>query len=385
MANSTPAQRDHYQEITAAILAALEKGTPPWRRPWDSSRVSSSGPINISGRRYHGINTLLLSMSPLAFGSDDPRWATYKQAQAAGAQVKRGEKATTIFFYKTIEVDDDGRSGAPIDDDGKRRVPVLRAYPVFHAGQIDNLAPYRPPTTAEAPWLAPDSVSIILRNSRANIREGGDRASYSPMTDSIQLPPRASFRSAGDWSATTMHELGHWSGAKGRLDRDLSGRFGSSAYAAEELRAEIASAFIGAELNLPSSIPNHASYISSWISVLKNDKREIFRAAADARRISDFCLLFHPDFKEQLEAERTEENGTHEVPRTSKIPPAFVPPATQATGFPQTALRNCLSGPIQIAAALPSHIKRSLEKNVQQSQTPQHHSQEDYTWTPPSI
>ena len=384
MANSTPAHRDHYQEVTAAILAALEQGTPPWRRPWDSSRVASSGPINISGRRYHGINTLLLSMSPLSLMSDDPRWATYKQAQAAGAQVKRGEKATTIFFFKTIEVDDDGRGGGRGDDDGKRRVPVLRSYPVFHAGQIDNL-PYRPRTIEEAPWQSPDSVNVILQNSRAHIREGGDRASYSPLTDSIQLPPRASFRSAADLSATALHELGHWSGAKSRLDRDLTGRFGSSAYATEELRAEIASAFIGAELNLPSSIPNHASYISSWISVLKSDKREIFRAAADARRISDFCLSFHPDFKKQIEQERTEESGAPEASGQPISPSSFVPPATQTTGFRQTALRNCLAGPIQIAAALPSHIKRSLEKNVQQSQTPQHHSQEDYTWTPPSI
>ena len=385
MANPPPTYRDHYQEVTEAILAALEQGTPPWRRPWDSNRVASSGPINIGGRRYHGINTLLLSMSPLALGSNDPRWATYKQAQLAGAQVKRGEKATTIFFFKTIEVDDDGREGRMADDDGKRRVPVLRSYPVFHAGQIDNLPPYRPPTTAEAPWLAPDSVALILKNSRVNLREGGDRAFYSPMTDSIQLPPKPSFRSGADWSATALHELGHWSGAKSRLDRDLSGRFGSSAYAAEELRAEIASAFIGGELNLPTDIANHASYLQSWISILKSDKREIFRAAADARRISDYCLSFHPDFKKELEAERTDENGTHEVPRTSKMPPAFVPSTVQASGFQQTTLRNCLAGPIQIAAALPSHIKRSLENNVQLSKTPQIQTHEDYTWTPPSI
>ena len=179
MANPPPTYRDHYQEVTEAILAALEQGTPPWRRPWDSNRVASSGPINIGGRRYHGINTLLLSMSPLALGSNDPRWATYKQAQAAGAQVRKGERATTIFFFKAIEVDDDGRGGGRVDDDGKRRVPVLRSYPVFHAGQIDNLPPYRPPTTAEAPWLAPDSVALILKNSRVNLREGGDRANAS--------------------------------------------------------------------------------------------------------------------------------------------------------------------------------------------------------------
>ncbi|MEI7607540.1 MAG: zincin-like metallopeptidase domain-containing protein [Rhodospirillaceae bacterium] len=385
MANATPAPRDHYQEVTAAILTALEKGTPPWRRPWDSSRVASSGPVNISGRRYHGINTLLLSMSPLALCSNDPRWATYKQAQAAGAQVRKGERATTIFFYKTIEVDDDGRGGGRVDDDGKLRVPVLRSYPVFHAGQIDNLPLYRPRTIEEAPWQSPDSVAVILQNSRANVREGGDRAFYSPLTDSIQLPPRSSFRSAADWSATAMHELGHWSGAKSRLDRDLTGRFGSSAYAAEELRAEIASAFIGAELNLPSDIANHASYISSWVSVLRNDKREIFRAAADAMRISDYCLSFHPEFKNQIEAERDDETGAHDVHGKSDGLPGFVPPATQTTGLRQTALRNCIAGPIQIASALPSHIKQSLGKHVQQPETPQNYSQEDYTWTPPSI
>ena len=128
------------------------------------------------------------------------------------------------------------------------------------------------------------------------MRIGGERAFYSTSLDFIQLPNAESFHSPQDWGITVLHELGHWTSNVDRLDRDIKNRFGSEKYAQEELRAELASVFIGATLGLPCDVPNHASYIASWIKTLREDKREIFRAASDAQKIADYLLTFHPDY-----------------------------------------------------------------------------------------
>ncbi|MGO9721262.1 MAG: zincin-like metallopeptidase domain-containing protein, partial [Methylocella sp.] len=121
----------------------------------------------------------------------------------------------------------------------------------------------------EAPWRRPEAIDIILRHSKAVIRIGGDRAFYSPSTDHISLPPESAFKSPQDWASVALHEMSHWAASPDRLNRDLSGRFGSEAYAREELVAVLSSLIIGTELNLPTDIPNHASYIQSWIKILK--------------------------------------------------------------------------------------------------------------------
>ena len=157
---------------------------------------------------------------------------------------------------------------------------------------------YSRQTIEEAPWQRPEAADIILQQQRLRSSAlGGDRAFYVPSSgDFIQLPPDRALASAHHWAATALHELGHWTGHPTRLARDLSGRFGSDAYAQEELRAELASVFIGSTLGLPADISNHASYIASWIKRLKEDKREIFCAAADAQKIADMALGFHPDY-----------------------------------------------------------------------------------------
>jgi len=225
---------------------------------------------------------------------------TYQQAQEKHWQVRKGEKSTGIFFFKPLEVENKERDEG---DPATRMIGMLRAYSVFHASQIDGIPPYRVPTVEEAPWTRPETANIILTNSRAVIRIGGDRAFYSPSTDHIQLPPECAFNGPHEWAATALHELGHWTGHPTRLNRDLRNRFGSAAYAQEELRAELASAFVGSELGLPTDIPQHASYIASWIKALKEDKREIFRAAADAQKIADMQLSFHPAYAATLEPE----------------------------------------------------------------------------------
>ncbi|SOE01530.1 ArdC family protein [Caenispirillum bisanense] len=295
-------RQDHYQIVTDRIIAALEAGTPPWRKPWDAGKAAMTGPLNaVTGHRYRGINVLLLGMDPKAWETGDPRWCSYKQAQDKGWQVRKGEKASTVFFFKTVEVENRDR----VDDNGdpeKAVVPVLRSYPVFHASQIEGIPAYEPPTIGDAPWRRPEAVETILANSGVSLRVGGDKAFYSPSTDHIQLPPDGTFSSVQAWAATAMHELGHATGHPSRLDRDLRNRFGSRAYAQEELRAELASAFMAAELGIPAELEQHASYIGSWLETLKQDKREIFRAAADAQRAADWCLTCHPDYAATLDA-----------------------------------------------------------------------------------
>lgn len=298
-------KRDAMQEFADSIIAALESGVKPWVRPWDPKKCAGpQAPFNpTTGARYHGINVLILACSVLAFTTGDPRWCTYQQAQEKKWQVRKGEKSTTIFFTKQLTVKDAKEGGEEPDDDGKV-VRMLRHYAVFHASQLDGVPPFVAPTVEEAPWSRPESAEIIMRNSGALIRVGGDKAFYSPATDHIQLPPDGAFRGPPEFAATALHELGHWTGHKARLDREdgMRAKYGSAAYAMEELRAELSSAFISGELGIPADIPQHASYIDNWLGPLKKDKREIFRAAADAQKIVDMVLGFHPEFAAQADA-----------------------------------------------------------------------------------
>jgi antirestriction protein ArdC len=266
---SATQRRDHYQELTDKIIAALEAGTAPWRKPWSPDACGgSSAPVNAAtGHRYRGVNLFVLGMSPLALASGDPRWCSYRQAIARGWQVRRGEKATPVYFHKPIEIADKNSDG----EDETRRIPLLRVFSVFHASQIDGIPPLAPPTAPKTVIERIEDAEVILAKSGVAIRIGGDRAFYSPPGDFIQLPPDEAFESPACRASVALHELAHASGHPSRLNRDLTGRFGSSAYSREELRAELASLLIGSEIGLPTDIPNHASYIHSRL--------ELWRAA----------------------------------------------------------------------------------------------------------
>ncbi len=289
---------DHYQAVTDRVIAALEAGTAPWRRPWvaGTGAATPGMPCNAaSSRAYRGINAVLLAMTAFSHGSDDPRWMTYHQASERGWQVRGGERGTPVVFFKRLDVHE--RPDGGLEDEAVvRRVPLLRGFTVFHASQVEGVPPYQAPSADALPWRKPDAPELILERSGVPVRTGGDRAAYSPIHDAILMPPAAAFRTAEGYAATLLHELGHATAHPSRLDRDLGGRFGSRAYALEELVAELTSCLVGAVLGLPCDVENHASYLQSWLDVLREDKRAVFRAAAAAQKAADWMLALHPGY-----------------------------------------------------------------------------------------
>ncbi len=291
--------KEYAEEVAGRIIEQLRQGTAPWQKPWQPGELRL--PYNAAtGKEYRGMNTIWLHMQ----GYGDPRWMTYKQAEAAGAQVRKGSRGTRIIYWKFHDEqpmkDEQGRP--VLDGDGnprKLRVELERprvfTAVVFNAEQIDGLP------ALEVKPMGPEPerharAEAILANSGAQIGHvAGDRAFYRPSTDSITLPERQQFGSADAYYATALHELGHWTGHESRLDRDLSHPFGSEGYAREELRAEIASLMLGERLEIGHDPGQHAAYVASWIKVLEDDPREIFRAAADAEKINSYVLAFEQE------------------------------------------------------------------------------------------
>jgi antirestriction protein ArdC len=279
-----PPPRDYRAEVTADIIHMLEEGTAPWQKPWEAGELGRS-PFNpTTNRPYRGGNVLGLMIAGMRKGYTDPRWLTYKQAADRGWQIRKGEKATAIEFWEIGRAkDDDGES----DADKPRSRMIHRVYSVFNAQQVDGI----PPLVIEPrkPFEAIEAGERMLGNSGADIRHGGAKAYYSPGTDHIQMPPRECFTDEPHYYSTVLHELAHWTGAKHRLNRLPDNQpFGSPEYAKEEIRADLSSLFLSAELGIPYDPKDQASYIQSWIKVLKNDKNEVFRAAADASRACDY-------------------------------------------------------------------------------------------------
>lgn len=236
---------------------------------------------------------LNLWMAATANGYACPIWLTYKQAKELGAQVRKGEHGSLVVFADRFIRTETTDKGAEIE----RHIPFLKGYTVFNAEQIDGLPSHF--TAPAAPTLDPVQriahAESFFASTKADIRHGGDKAYYVPSLDFVQMPPFESFRDAESFYGTLGHEAVHWSGHRTRLNRDLSNRFGSHAYAAEELIAELGSAFLCADLGLtPEPRPDHASYIENWLSVLKNDKRAIFTAAGYAERAAAFLHGLQP-------------------------------------------------------------------------------------------
>ncbi len=284
-------RRDLYTCITAQIVASLEKGVRPWVKPWNAEDAAGriTRPLRHNGQPYSGINVLSLWASALAQNFAAPIWMTFRQAQELGAHVRAGEKGSLVVYAdRFTRTERNEESGEDIE----REIPFLKAYTVFNVEQINGLpAIYY---AKAAPGLVPEArierAETFFAATGVDIRHGGLSAFYSFTKDYIQMPPFEAFRDAEAYYGTLAHETTHWTGAKSRLARDFGGhRFGSNAYAMEELVAELGAAFLCADLEL-SADPReeNASYIANWLAVLKNDNKAIFTAAAHAQRAADF-------------------------------------------------------------------------------------------------
>jgi antirestriction protein ArdC len=277
-------RRDIHAEITNQLIAAIESDPGRPSMPWRRSSGPLFMPVNaLTGNAYNGINIVSLWVSAEVQGYSAPVWATYRQWSELGAQVRKGEKSSLVVFYKEFDTEP---NPADAEDDGKRR--VARASYVFNAGQVDG---FISPGAAE-PLGPVDRIAAadgFISATGAKIEHGGDRAFYRPSTDHIQMPGEDLFCGTDTMSrdeayyAVLVHELTHWSGAKHRLDRDMGKRFGDHAYAAEELVAEIGSAFLCSELGITQDTrADHAQYLANWLKLLKDDNRAVFAAAAKA-------------------------------------------------------------------------------------------------------
>lgn len=273
---------DIYQTVTDNIIAALEAGVKPWSCPWQRVPGMSGVPSNFAtGIAYSGMNIMLLWCSASKQGFGDSRWMTYKQAQAVGGQVRRGEHGTTAIFYTTLEKENEG---GEID-----QIPMLKTFNVFNVEQIDGLPQTTETVNPEATFAPLPEAENLFRKSGANIIEKGQNAFFQPSTDEVWLPERHLFSDTANFYATGLHELVHWSGGKKRLSREMKGKFGSEDYAFEELIAELGSAFLMADLGIVGEV-QHESYIASWLKALKNDKRYIFKAASAASKAHRYLM-----------------------------------------------------------------------------------------------
>ncbi|EJT01635.1 zincin-like metallopeptidase domain-containing protein [Rhizobium sp. CCGE 510] len=278
--------------VTAEIIAAIERGAGEWRAPWFHNGTSIARPTNLaSSKRYRGINILALWAAGFVAGYDDGLWGTYKQWQEVGAQVREGERATTVVLWTEIKAsrhanDDDG------DGEGQQRM-FARAFSVFNIAQVNGYERPETSTLPEADRLA--HAEAFIANLGVKTVFGGSDAYYRPSADTVAMPPFASFRDAASFYGVWLHECGHASGSKHRLDRDLSGRFGSAAYAAEECCVEILSGLVLADLGIAHHPrPDHAAYVASWLKVLKDDPKAIFTAASKAQQAADWMHAQQP-------------------------------------------------------------------------------------------
>ena len=282
---------DIYEKVTAQVIESLEKGVKPWTQPWNAAHVAGpvSKPLRHNGQAYAGINILMLWVSAMERGFSAPIWMTYRQAQELGGQVRKGEKGSPVVYAGAIEkTEEDDKTGEEIE----RVIPFLKSYTVFNVQQIDGLPEH---FTAKAEKTGDPEARIaeaerFFEATGAEIAHGGDRAFYAPGPDRMQMPEFEDFRDAGSYYATRAHETVHWTGHKKRLNRDFGReKWGDAGYAREELVAELGAAFVCADLGIElEDREDHASYIASWLTVLKNDKRAIFQAAAHAQRAAEF-------------------------------------------------------------------------------------------------
>lgn len=289
MTKTDTPRADVYTRVTDRIIEDLAKGVRPWLKPWTASNTQGriTAPLRHNGTPYKGMNVLLLWGEAMDKGYASSIWMTYKQAAELGAQVRKGEHGSLVVYADRFTKTEQDAHGKDVE----RSIPFMKGYTVFNVEQVEGLPAhyYTKPEPKGDPLPLIEAAEDFFTRTGARFQHGGDRAFYASARDFIQLPPADSFHDAESYTATKAHELIHWTGNERRCAREFGKRFGDSAYAREELVAELGAAFLCAALGItPEPREDHASYLDHWLQVLKTDKRAIFSAAAHAQRAADY-------------------------------------------------------------------------------------------------
>jgi len=293
------------KQLVDDVISAMEQGVGQWERTWKTMRDTM--PQNaITGKRYRGGNAFSLAFH--GSRTEDPtdnRWCTFKQAQEKGWSIKKGSKGQHISYFEIKETE-------KMNPETKQMEPestaIIKSYVVFHASQIEGIPKLE--KAEPEPFQKIEKAERILRESGAVIKHGGNRAFYSVNKDYIQMPEPQAFKDPEFYYATALHELGHWTGHESRLSREFAIGKQTQKYAREELVAEMTSMFTGAETGmLPDKehFEQHAKYLNSWVSALKKDHNELFRAAAEADKASN--LILQHEHRREREQQQNDKNS----------------------------------------------------------------------------
>lgn len=295
------AQDKVYSVINDRIMALLDKGVVPWRRPWRNT-AGSTDPVNSRGRAYRGLNRLVLAAVAMLDGYESRVWLTYRQAEALGGKVRKGEKGTAVIFWKQLEVADAEAPG------GKKTIPLLRYFTVFNFDQTEDVVLPKSLTTPATPVEhdpieAAEAIVQAMPNPPKVTETHSNRAFYVPLLDAVTVPLRSQFPKVEEFYSTLFHELSHSTGHESRLNRKgadgVSHQFGDAPYAREELVAEMSNAFLSAEAGIdPMTLENSAAYIASWKKALQDDPKVLVQAASQAQKAADYILNRQPETKE---------------------------------------------------------------------------------------
>jgi antirestriction protein ArdC len=286
---------DLFQNITDRILAALDEGVVPWRKPWQGGEEGL--PFNpVTGTRYKGINVWTLTMAAMVKGYSDPRWVTFKGAKSLKGSVRKGEKSEIVVFWKPIQFKSTDKETG---EEKVRGSVILRYFRVFNVEQCEGLqldAIEKPEAASHTPIEEAQAILDGYTDDLSAFEHGGDRAFYAPLEDRVQLPKPECFESPEAYYSVAFHELAHSTGHGTRLDREGVARggrgFGSHTYSREELVAEFGASYLCGMAGIDRSerIDQSAAYIASWKQVLNDDPRALVVAAGHAEKAARWVL-----------------------------------------------------------------------------------------------
>lgn len=290
------ARRDIHQQVTDTIIKQLEQGTVPWQKPWkgDDNRFFGIPQNFTTGKKYRGINILLLWSSAIGQGFKTQEWASFKQWQEKKEAIRKGEKGSMVVYYDTIEREVDGEL---------KKIPFIKSSVVFNRCQLASYThEAREETQSALPLVQRiEQVDNFITNTKAIIEHKNNTACYIPSADKINMPVPEAFidtqysTATEGYYSTLLHELTHWTGSKERLNRQGGKKFGDANYAAEELVAELGAAFLCAQFEITEvTKTDHASYIGHWLERLKENNRCIFTASSEASKACDYLDSLQP-------------------------------------------------------------------------------------------